>query len=198
MNLIDIAYPTGTLTAEQRHDIARSILDNLLVEPNAPAEAIRRAGTLTHVWFHAGQTWTTGAGPYTDGPIPLVATITVPEAWRAEMARHAISAVRVALARHLPDAVGAAGGLWINVIGVPDGCLGMNGKACDSSDIVRFLTRDLDIPEPAGLPDDVVIDPVCGMRVHLGKSAITLDHDGRTTGFCAAGCRDVYIQDHAP
>jgi YHS domain-containing protein len=49
---------------------------------------------------------------------------------------------------------------------------------------------------PEGLPDGGVIDPVCGMRVHLGPHAITLQHDGRTIGFCATGCREVYAADH--
>lgn len=191
VNLIDIAYPAGTLAEERQHDLAESIIANLLVEPTAPAEAIRRAGTITHVWFHEGRAWTTGAGPYRDGPIPLVVTITVPEAWREEMSRHAISAVRVAITRHV-----SAEALWINVVGVADGSIGMNGKATGSSDIVRYLTRDLDIPDPTDLPADALVDPVCGMRVHLGRDAITLDHNGRTIGFCASACRDVYAQDH--
>lgn len=196
MNLIDITYPAGTLEPAGQSAIAESIIANLLVEPNAPAEAIRRAGLITHVWFHEAQAWTTGAGAYRDGPTPFAVTITVPEAWREEISRHAISAVRVALAQHVPGAVTDEGNVWINVVGVADGSIGMNGKAAHSSDIVRLLTKGLDIPEPIDLPVGVVIDPVCGMQVHLGKGAITLQHNGRSLGFCATGCRDVYANDH--
>ena len=46
------------------------------------------------------------------------------------------------------------------------------------------------------LPAGVVIDPVCGMQVTLGRGAITLQHDGETIGFCAASCRRAYAKEH--
>jgi YHS domain-containing protein len=46
------------------------------------------------------------------------------------------------------------------------------------------------------LPDGVVIDPMCGMHVTLGRDAITLEHDGETKGFCAASCRRAYAKEH--
>ncbi len=35
----------------------------------------------------------------------------------------------------------------------------------------------------------VLRDPVCGMTVDLDKTPHRLDHDGRSIGFCAAGCK---------
>jgi YHS domain-containing protein len=197
MNLIEIACPAGSIDDDQRRLIAADIVANFLVEPTAPAEAIERAGRATHVWFQEARAWTTGSGPYEIGAaIPFVVTISVPEAWREELTRHAMGAVRVALIRHVPPGLLADDTTWINVVGVMDGSIGMNGRPTTSTDIVRHLTQGIQPPEAAGLPDGVVIDPVCGMQVHLGRSAITLESDGRTIGFCATGCRRVYAQDH--
>ncbi|MGH3500607.1 MAG: hypothetical protein ACRDQA_06880 [Nocardioidaceae bacterium] len=198
MNLIELTYPAGALDETQRQAIADAIVSHLLAGPDAPREAIERAGRATHVWFHAATTWTTGAGPVqSETAFPLVVTITVPDAWRDELAPHAIGAVRAALVRHVPAIVnGSEAGLWINVLGVRDGCIGLNGKPTTSTDIVRYLTHDLTLPDDSDLRDGVLIDPVCGMHVHLGKGTISLDHDGHTIAFCATGCRNVYAQDH--
>jgi hypothetical protein len=192
MNLVEISYPQGSLAEPQRQAIATDVVANLLTEPDAPAVALERAGHITHVWFHEALNWTNSAGA-----APLVATVTVPEAWRAELSRHAIGAVRAAVARHAPH-IGLGGpAVWINVVGVPDGGIGMGGKPAAGTDIVRYLTQDVTPQDAAGLPDGVFVDPVCGMRVHgTGEHAVTLQHDGATVAFCATGCRDVYAQDH--
>lgn len=198
MNLIEITYPHDTLDETRRRAIADAILANYLIEPEAPLEAIERAGRATHVWFREVHTWTTGAGPVRqEGPSPLVVTITVPEVWREELSRHAISAVRAALLRHAPGiGLHEQAAVWINVVGVHDGSIGMNGKRASSTDIVRFLTHGITPPDATGLPEGLLIDPVCGMQVRLGKNTITIDHDGKTLAFCATGCRKVYAEDH--
>lgn len=197
MNLIEVTCPQDTLDDVQRQTIADAIISNLLIEPDAPPQAIERAGHTTHVWFHEGRTWTTGDGPYRYGAAaPFVVTITVPEVWRDELSRRAIGAVRAALSRHTAAALNEQAAVWINVVGIHEGSIGMNGKPSTSTDIVRYLTRDIEAPSPRDLPDGVVIDPVCGMRVHLGPGAHTLLHNGQTIGFCAAGCQAVYAQDH--
>ncbi|GAA4244988.1 hypothetical protein GCM10022255_010350 [Dactylosporangium darangshiense] len=194
MNLIEIACPEGTLDETQRREVAGAVIANLLVEPDAPAEAVERAGRITHVWFREGRTWTTGGS---GAAAPFVVTVTVPEAWREELSRRAMGAVRAALTRHAGAATGGEDpAVWINVVGVHEGSIGMNGKPSMSTDIVRYLTRGVEPSAPADLPDGVVIDPVCGMRVRLGPQAHTLVHDGRTIGFCATGCLAVYAQDH--
>ncbi len=198
MNLIEITCPAGALDETQRQTIANTAITNLLVEPDAPERALERAGHITHVWFHEAHTWTTGAGPYRAGTsTPFIVTITVPEAWRDELSRRAIGAVRAAITHHVRDVAPTMDAIiWINVVGVHDGSIGMNGRPSASTDIVRYLTRDIETTVPEDLPHSVVIDPVCGMRVHLGPHAVTLVHDGRTLGFCATGCRAVYAQDH--
>jgi YHS domain-containing protein len=197
MNLIEITCPEGALDETQRQAIAHDVMSTLLVEPDAPPQAVERAGHLTHVWFHAAQTWTTRAGGDQDrAATPFVVTITVPEVWREELSRRAIGAVRTALHRHLTSADRHSGAIWINVVGVHEGSIGMDGRPSTSTDIVRYLTQDVEPPTAQDLPPDEVIDPVCGMRVQLGPHAYTLTHNGQTFGFCASGCRAVFAEDH--
>jgi YHS domain-containing protein len=86
--------------------------------------------------------------------------------------------------------------VWINVVGVADGSIGLNGKATTAAGVVNYMTEEYRAAPrvPVEVPDGVVIDPICGMRVRLGPRAITLDHDGTTVGFCATGCRDAYAE----
>ena len=86
--------------------------------------------------------------------------------------------------------------MWVNVVGIADGSIGLNGKATTAAGVVNYMTEEYRAAAHAetDLPYGVVIDPICGMQVRLGPSAITLDHDGTTIGFCAAGCRDAYAQ----
>jgi len=38
----------------------------------------------------------------------------------------------------------------------------------------------------------VHVDPVCGMRVEPGASALSSERDGRTIWFCCAGCKKAF------
>lgn len=197
MNLVEITAPAGALTDSQRRSIASTVVSNLLVEPDAPAEALERAGRTTHVWFHDAVAWTTGGpSPADEGVTPFVVTITVPEAWRADLTRHAMSAVRAALVRHVGKDALSPESTWINIVGVPDGSIGLDGRPATGTDLVRHLTQDVQPDSATDLPSGVVVDPVCGMKVRLGPHAITLEHDGSVVGFCAVGCRNVYAEDH--
>ena len=43
-----------------------------------------------------------------------------------------------------------------------------------------------------------LIDPVCGMRVDVGRAeaaGLLLERDGRTYAFCGAGCRRSFVED---
>lgn len=200
MNLIEIVHPEGTLDPARRKAIAGAVVSNLLRAPEAPASALERAGRMTHVWFREGRDWTTGDGPLaasSDSGIPIVVTVTVPEAWREELSARAIGAVRGALAdAGIAAEDGEEPALWVNVVGIEEGSIGMAGRPTRTADIVRHLTAEVDVAAERELPDGIAIDPVCGMKVRLGPAAVTIDHDGRTVAFCAHGCRDVYAEDH--
>jgi YHS domain-containing protein len=200
MNLIEILYPEGRLDPARRKAIAAAVISSLLRAPEAPPSALERAGRMTHVWFRECRDWTTGDGPFVaavDAGIPLVVTVTVPEVWRAELSARAIGAVRDALADvGMAPEDGEEPALWVNVVGIEEGSIGMAGQPTRSADIVRHLTAEVEVPAEGDLPDGVAIDPVCGMEVGLGTAAVTLEHDGRTVAFCSHGCRDVYAEDH--
>lgn len=129
-------------------------------------------------------------------------TITVPEAWRDEVARHTIGTVRAAV-RYLDAVRGrvrSSGSLWVNVHGVPDGNIGLDGKSSTADDVLAAMTADYRAAQEAGTvssaPDGMLVDPVCGMFVRPGEGAVTLERDGATVGFCAYACRDAYARSH--
>jgi YHS domain-containing protein len=195
MNLIEIIAPAGAYDADDRAAIAADVTGGLLGGGSAPEATLKRARVMTHVWFREGHGWTTGDGPYdgTSAP-PVVATVTVPEAWRAEVSRYIGGVVRTALRRRdeRHGRTRAGGDLWVNVTGIADGSIGLDGRAGTAGDVLDWMTAEYRAgatAPPADLPDGVVVDPVCGMHVRLRPGAITLDHDGRTLGFCSEGCR---------
>lgn len=161
---------------------------------------MKRARAMTHIVFHPAQSWTTGDGPLpADQPPPYIVTVTVPDAWREEMSGHTIALARAALGRH-DTARGSqrrGGDVWVNVVGVADGSIGLNGKPSTADDVVMYMTEDYRATATAAdLPDGVVADPICGMHVRLDPRAITLSHGGDTVGFCSQGCRAAYARQH--
>ncbi|WP_243088012.1 hypothetical protein [Streptomyces sp. 891-h] len=94
------------------------------------------------------------------------------------------------------------GHLWINLVGIADGSIGMDGKPGTADDVVGQMTagyraqNEAANADSAGLPEGVTIDPMCGMRVRLGRGAFTLEHEGRTMGFCAKSCRAAYARQY--
>jgi hypothetical protein len=165
---------------------------------------MRRARAMTHIAFRELHGWYTGDGPLApDSVPPVIATITVAEAWREEMSRHAISVLRSAVHR-LDTTRGwkrRGGDLWVIVQGVPDGSIGLDGRASTAEDVLAYMTEEFRAAQAAGraspAPAGTLLDPICGMFVHLGRASITLDHDGATMGFCSLGCRDAYVREHA-
>ncbi|MFZ5475274.1 MAG: heavy metal translocating P-type ATPase [Myxococcota bacterium] len=47
------------------------------------------------------------------------------------------------------------------------------------------------------MPDSLVLDPVCGMRVDPARAAASVEHGGRTVYFCSTRCRDRFVADPA-
>lgn len=203
MNLIEIRCPSDALDAEDRALLAGDITAGLVgdhMTDDVPEETLARARAMTHVGFSQLDAWTTGAGPWEPGSTPpLWITVVVPELWRDEMARYVIGCIRRA-ARRIDARHGwkrSVGDLWINVIGIGDGSIGLDGKPATADDVVAVMSEEFRAKADAGgieLPEGVVIDPMCGMKVKLGGRAITLEHDGRTLGFCAMNCRDAYAR----
>ncbi|WP_031465050.1 hypothetical protein [Sciscionella sediminilitoris] len=203
MFLIEIAYPAGALTETERDTIAASITELITAAEQAPEATMRRARRMTHIAFRELHGWHTGDGPVHPGAAPpVLASITVPEAWRAETARHTMGAVRSAITGvdRVRGWTREGGDLWINVFGVAEGSIGLNGKAADADAVLAYMTEEFRALAESGelgpVPDGKLLDPVCGMLVHHGKGTILLDHDGVTLGFCAQSCRDAYAREH--
>jgi YHS domain-containing protein len=131
-----------------------------------------------------------------------VATLSIPEAWRTEMSGYAVGAITEALhahdAAHGIDRESQIGSCWVNVVGVADGSIGLDGTALTADEVVLLMTEEhrATAGEGAGdpLPEGVVLDPVCGMQVRLGPDAVALEHEGITVGFCSDGCRRAFAQ----
>ena len=207
MNLIDISCPAGGLTEQDRQWLAAEIVSGLvgsdeIGEAGVPEDTMRRARRMTHVGFRELTDWTTGDGPWQPGSAPpLWVTATVPEEWREELSRHLFGWVRRAVKR-LDQRHGwqrDGGSLWINLVGIADGSIGLNGKPTTADDVVLFMTEEFRSRLDAGLklPEGIVVDPICGMQVRLGPRAITLEQGDEVVGFCAKSCRDAYARRHA-
>lgn len=202
MFLVDISYPHNALDDDARAAIAERIAHGLMggEDHDSPEATMARARAMTHVAFHPAESWTTGDGPVsTDELAPYAVTVTVPDAWRHDISQHAIDTVTAALVAHDPpaDRPRRAGHLWVNVVGVRNGSIGLDGMPCTADDVVLFMTEEHRAnPERPQLPDGVVADPICGMHVELGPDAITVDHDGEVVGFCSRGCRAAYVRSH--
>ncbi|ACQ80087.1 conserved hypothetical protein [Beutenbergia cavernae DSM 12333] len=203
MMLVEITSPAGALTADDRALLAERFRGLVLAPDHAPDETMRRARAMTHLAFRETVDWYSGTGrPDPRAAPPLLVTVTVPDAWREEVARHLMAVIRTAV--HQIDASHGwergVGDLWITAVGVPDGCIGLDGKPSTADDVLRALTEEYRAAREAGtaapVPEGMLVDPVCGMLVRPGARAITLDHDGETVGFCALGCRDSYAREH--
>lgn len=56
----------------------------------------------------------------------------------------------------------------------------------------RAAAEPLLVPPPAG---GSAVDPVCGMTVHIGPDALTLEHAGEAYYFCGSGCKVAFAAD---
>jgi len=203
MNLIEIRCPSGSLAPADRAALAADVVHGLVGDQmvgEVPEETLRRAQAMTHVAFSELAGWTTGSGRWQPGEAaPLWITVTVPEMWREEMSPYVIGWLRTAV-HQLDERRGwrrATGDLWINITGVADRSIGLDGRPATADDVLAVMTKEFRARAEGAatdLPDGMVIDPMCGMKVRLGKGAITLEQDGAVLGFCAQNCRDAYAR----
>ena len=203
MILIEIRHPAGALDDEDRNVLAADVTDGFVGEGSAddvPAETLRRARAMTHVGFRELDGWATGDGRWRLGDAPpMWITVAVPELWREELAPYTIGWLRRSV-RRLDQRHGwerSVGDLWINVTGVSDGSIGLDGAPATADDVVAVMSEEFRARADRGEvdpSDGAVIDPMCGMTVKLGKGAITLEHQGVTMGFCAKSCRAAYAR----
>ncbi|WP_020578110.1 YHS domain-containing protein [Actinopolymorpha alba] len=206
MIFVELFVPKGTLAPEQRRAIGPRIVAELMSDQGAPEVVIESGRNLTQVIVHEPDTWTVGSQTVepSDPPRYLV-RVSVPQTWRKGMGPYAISRITKVLAgldqdpRRVYDEPIA----WVQVIGIPEGGLGIFGQVMGTNDITRLITKPYrEAPEgsiPVVEPEPgTAIDPTCGMTVPLTEKAITLEYAGTTYAFCCAECRTIFAEDHTP
>ncbi|HVV12010.1 YHS domain-containing protein [Amycolatopsis sp.] len=203
MMFVEVLYPPGALTADQRHVLGdRLVTDVMQAGDSGAPEAVIDAGrSLCHVLFRETTDWYTAGHALAPGtPPPYLIRVTVPENWRAEMGPHLVKAFTKVLADidQQPSRLYDEPACWIHVLGLPDGVAGTMGRPLGEADLVRIITKPhRDAPRsPSDLPPGTGLDPTCGMTVPFEHADATLDYDGTRYAFCNSGCYDVFVEDH--
>ncbi|MBC9725894.1 YHS domain protein [Streptomyces sp. TRM68367] len=209
MLLIEVFVPGGALSEEDRKVLGQRLIDTLMVEDDGHAiEIIDAQRTLTQVLVHEPAAWVLGQRPAADPADPprYLVRVTVPASWRREMCDYTVEIITGVLAeteraagrdpermRREPHAV-------ILVDGISEGGIGIHGRAMGSLDLTELVSRPYrDNATARPVPDSPqggLIDPVCGMRVDLDDSTLTLVHDGVLYGFCHGLCRRAFADEH--
>jgi YHS domain-containing protein len=202
MMLIEVFAPEGVLGEKQRRDVAERLLVEVTAHAGTPQEVVDAARALWHVIVHEPATWISGDGPV--GPAPrYFVRVSLPSDGSSltdEVRDHYISTITQVLA-----ATDADPGRFerepvvsVHIVDVPEGSFGSLGRAMRNADIIRMVmgagdgAPDAAVPVAAGA--DTAVDPICGMRVALTGTAITLEHAGATYAFCNAGCRELFAE----
>lgn len=208
MLLIEVFVPRGALSDEERRALGHRLIDTLMVEDDSHAiEVIDAQRTITQVLVHEPATWVLGERPTPDPADPprYLVRVTVPASWRKEMSGHTVEIVTGVLAEteraagRDPERVRREPHAVILVDGISEGGVGIRGKAMGSMDLTELISRtyrDHATDRPANPPRGKLTDPICGMSVDLGESALTLVHEGVLYGFCHGLCRRAFADEH--
>ncbi|NGO69703.1 YHS domain-containing protein [Streptomyces boncukensis] len=209
MLLIEVSVPRGALSEAERQALGQRLVDTLMAEDDSHAvELLEAQRTLTQVLVHEPATWVLGRRPAADPADPprYLVRVTVPASWRKEMSAYTVETVTGVLAEteraagrdperllREPDAV-------VLVDGVPEGGVGIYGRVMGSLDLTELISRPYRDgaaarPEPE-TPRGTLVDPVCGMRVDLEASTLTLVYEGTLYGFCHGLCRRSFADEH--
>ncbi len=208
MLLIEVFVPEGALSEEERQALGRRMIDTLMVEDDSHAiEVIDAQRTITQVLVHEPATWVLGHRPTADPGVPprYLVRLTVPASWRKEMSGRAVQIVTGVLAEteraagRDPERVRREPHAVILVEGISEGGIGIHGRAMGSLDLMELVSRPYRDNATAGpvrnALRDKLVDPVCGMSVHLDDSTPTLVHEGTLYGFCHGLCRRAFADE---
>jgi YHS domain-containing protein len=209
MLLIEVFVPKGVLNEDERRKLGHRLIDTLMVEDDGHAiEVIDAQRAITQVLVHEPVTWVLGQRPTADPADPprYLVRVTVPASWRKEMSGHVVEIVTDVLAEteracgRDPERVRREPHAVIVVDGISEGGIGIHGRAMGSLDLTELVSRPYRdsaagrSPQPP--PQGRLIDPICGMRVDLDDSTLTLVHEGVLYGFCHGLCRRAFADEH--
>jgi YHS domain-containing protein len=71
------------------------------------------------------------------------------------------------------------------------------GRAPSATEATGARTSDSasGVPAATGSPDEIVVDPFCGMKLKKSEAAASATYDGVTYWFCLADHRDAFLAD---
>ncbi|MFD0856154.1 YHS domain protein [Actinomadura adrarensis] len=189
MLFIELFVPKNRLDADRRRKIAQGCLaalnpGDVEMDQDPRAEAVFKSQF--NVVVHAPETWVVGEDVVgADGPAPYLVRVHGLGAWVREGSKGFISALTKVIVDEDPRAA-----VQVQVVGVPDGSLGIGGKPQTAESLVELMNEPLQQDLAEG---KAVIDPICGMVAVL-DTAPTVEWDGTTYGFCSAVCRTAFLK----
>jgi YHS domain-containing protein/phenylpyruvate tautomerase PptA (4-oxalocrotonate tautomerase family) len=203
MMFIELFFPKGALSEEQRRQIAERLVTEVMYEESAPASVLEAGRALTQVVIHEPDTWIIGGRSVDPSEPPrYVVRVSVPGSWRKEGSAWLISRVTQVLAEAdaNPQRLYQEPHAWVHVVGIPEGSCGAFGQVMRSTDITRLITKPYREAPEGSIPTQelapgTAIDPICGMTVALTDTTIMLEYEGTTYAFCSPACRAVFAEE---
>lgn len=200
MMFAELFVQKGMSSQGELQRLGQRLAAALLAQPDGTAEreteesadpgVVEFLSSITHVVVHEVETWITAGralGP--DDPPRYVVRVHVPGPWRKDLSEHLITSIT----RVLADFDDAGERLYraphaeVQVLGVPEGGYGAFGGPVGEARLLDLINKSKR-SDASSLSDGVIRDPICGAVISLG-TAVFLEHDGRTYGFCCTGCR---------
>ncbi|KIH96795.1 hypothetical protein LP52_22970 [Streptomonospora alba] len=137
-----------------------------------------------------------------DGPQRYVVRVRIPSPWVKEVAAEFVERYTRIVADTVRELLGAeaAPQVWVEVHGVREGTLGLDGQVMGAEAIAQLFTGSWREsvrgrgPVPGPEPGTVHC-PVCSMVVRLHDSAIILEHEGNLYGYCSKHCRRAHAEE---
>ncbi|GAA3231259.1 hypothetical protein [Nonomuraea helvata] len=190
MLFIELLVPKGVFDEQERRSLAARLTGRRLLSGADGESAAADPGvidlldSLSHVVVREEEVWNAGGRPLDASQGPWYVANVIAGMWGKEMSEHLIARITAELAQAEgnpePRAV-------VHVISLPEGGYGLHGRVQRSSDLLRLIEEAKTGPATP-VPDDMIVDPVCGATV-ARRDAVILERDGKTYGFCCTHCR---------
>lgn len=193
MLFVELLVPRGVFDERERRNLAERLTGRRLLSAGETQAAdpgvIDLFESLSHVVVREEEVWNAGGRLLDASQGPWYVVNVIAGMWGKEMSEHLISRITAELAQAEgnpePRAV-------VHVISLPEGGYGLRGRAQHSSDVLQLIEQ-AKTGSAAPVPDNMIVDPVCGATVPL-EDAVILERDGRTYGFCCTHCRGHFVK----
>ncbi|MDT0301791.1 hypothetical protein [Streptomonospora wellingtoniae] len=206
MLFIEVFAPQGALGAERRALLAKRLVeldDGVNRGEYHPESVEQNSRAYTQVVVHEPLTWV--AGEHTvdaDWPRRYAVRVRIPSPWVKEVAGEFVERYNRIVATTVRDVLGAGDEpqVWVEVHGVREGTLGLDGRVMGAEAISQLFTgtwrESVAGRGPVAGPEPGTVHcPVCSMVVTLDDSAITLEYAGDVYGYCSKHCRRAHAEE---